>query len=141
MASLREELLAIREEAGRLTPAIVVDAARPENHPLHGKFEWDDSIAAELHRRAQAAELIRSVRVHYLPIDESRPVGSIRAFHAVTRPNLGHVYDPVEEIANDPLSRAILLRDMERDWRALRDRWASFSEFWEVVAGDLAETA
>lgn len=144
MSSLRDQLLAIRSEAGRLTPQIVVDAARPDAHPLHSKFEWDDSLAAEAHRRSQAADLIRSVRVTYLPVDEGSAPGSVRAFHATTRVDsdeVVHAYDPVEDILDDPLQRAILLKDMERDWKALRKRWESFKEFWEAVASDLAKTA
>lgn len=58
------ELERIRMEAeGKLTPADVVDAARPEDAPLHPVFEWDDAEAAEAHRRWQARLLIRSVRI------------------------------------------------------------------------------
>lgn len=48
---------------GKLTPEVVVNAARPKTAPLHKCFEWNDERAAELHRRAEAAKLIRSVRV------------------------------------------------------------------------------
>lgn len=140
MSDLREQLLVIRERNGRLTPQVVVDAARPSDSPLHGKFEWDDSIAGESFRRSQAAELIRSVRVTYLPLGDG-PSASIRAFHAVTRADTGHVYDPIEEITDDPIQRTILLREMERDWRALKRRYEALREFWETVSADLAITA
>lgn len=138
MSTLRDELLAIRETNGKLTPQTVVDAARPSDSPLHSKFEWDDSIAGEAFRRSQAADLIRSVRVTYLPSGDG-PQSSVRAFHAVKRPDVGHVYDPVEEVIDDPIQRAILLRDMERDWRALKQRYENLREFWTVVASDIAE--
>ncbi len=141
MSTLREELLAIRETVGKLTPQIVVEAARPPESPLHNRFEWDDGIAAEAFRRSQAAGLIRSVRVHYIPADDSLAPGTVRAFHAVKRPDVGHVYDPVEEVVDDPIQRSILLRDMERDWKALRKRWESFSEFWDTVRADVEKTA
>jgi len=41
---------------GILEPQDVVDAARPDDHPLHGAFEWDDGIAAEAHRRQEEIE-------------------------------------------------------------------------------------
>lgn len=140
MSDLREQLLTIRKGAGKLTPQIVVDAARPPESPLHGKFEWDDSIAGEAFRRTQAAELIRSVRVRYLPPNDGPP-SSIRAFHATSRPDIGHAYDPVEEILDDPIQRQLLLRDMERDWKAMKRRYESLREFWEAVANDLAASA
>lgn len=41
----------------------VVDAARPEDSPIHDQFEWDDSEAAEQYRIAQARRLVRSIEV------------------------------------------------------------------------------
>lgn len=48
---------------GMVTPAAVVDAARPERAPLHPAFTWDDAAAAELYRQEEARHLIRSVRI------------------------------------------------------------------------------
>ena len=53
------------EKGQRLTPAAIVAEASDDTHPLHGCFEWDDSLAAEQHRLWQARMLIRSVRVQY----------------------------------------------------------------------------
>lgn len=41
----------------------VVEAARPEDSPIHAQFEWDDSAAAEQFRIAQARRLVRSIEV------------------------------------------------------------------------------
>ena len=46
---------------GVLSPVAVVDHARNTNHPLHNRFEWDDTKAAELHRIEQARGIIRAV--------------------------------------------------------------------------------
>ena len=54
-----KELARIRKEEGTLTPEAVVDAARPEDAPLHEEFEWNDSEAAEKYRRQQARTMIR----------------------------------------------------------------------------------
>jgi len=48
-------------EKGLLKPKAVVDEARPESSPLHDAFEWNDTVAAEAHRRWQARNLIRSI--------------------------------------------------------------------------------
>ena len=56
-------LLEIRNDSGFLSAQNILDAAREKEHPLHGVFCWDDTTAAELHRRWQAGQLVRSLRV------------------------------------------------------------------------------
>lgn len=124
--SLREQLDVIYAQHGVLTPTIVVDTARAENHPLHPRFEWDDTIAGEAWRRQQAHELIRTVKVTYSRPDE--PTKEVRQFHAV-RSEEGHVYHPADRIAQDPFMRELLLRDMERDIRQLQQRYGHMREF------------
>lgn len=51
----------LSESDGGLTPQRLVDVSRDEAHPLHKEFEWDDSLAAEMYRRSQAAKLIRDI--------------------------------------------------------------------------------
>lgn len=46
---------------GQVQAEDVVDDARPASSPLHPHFEWDDSIAAEEHRKSQARTLLRAV--------------------------------------------------------------------------------
>lgn len=48
---------------GRLTPDLVVEAARDKASPLHACFTWDVQEAAQECWRSQARALIRSVRV------------------------------------------------------------------------------
>lgn len=56
------ELERIREQnSGRLAPRDVLDAARPEDSPLHAAFQWDDSKAAEEYRLQQARTIIKIV--------------------------------------------------------------------------------
>ena len=50
-----------KQNGGKITPRMVVDAARAEDSPLHSYFEWDDEIAAEKYREMQARTLLRSV--------------------------------------------------------------------------------
>ena len=59
-----EALKAIaKRDGGLLRPQAVVDAARPEDSPLHGAFCWDDTEAARLYRLDQAQRLIRSFKI------------------------------------------------------------------------------
>jgi len=126
---LRELLLEVRRSRGELTPRAVVDEARDARHPLHHRFEWNDEIAGEAYRRSQAAELIRSVKVVYkeTPDGEER---KIRAFSSV--PTVVG-YQPTEEVMADDFSRKLLLRELERDIKALRRKYAHLSEFAEML--------
>ena len=49
------------EQLPKKTPAALVNLSRPKASPTHHLFEWDDTKAAEAHRRAQAAGLIRAI--------------------------------------------------------------------------------
>ena len=134
--NLKTELRTIYDEYGRLTPAIVVDAARPKNHPLHSRFEWNNGVAAEAWRREQASQLIRSAKVVYRKPDSEQRI-EIRSWHAIAGAD-GHGYEPTDKVVNDPLLRAIVLRDMEREWKDMFARYSTFKEFLELVAADLA---
>lgn len=142
---LREALEDIRGRHDVLTPALVVQEARAANTDagvlLHGRLEWRDDVAAEAHRLSQARDLIRSVRVVYAEATETEPERSVRAFHALPSPKSpsGYDYTPVDAIAQDPMLRAMALRDAEREWKALYRRYGALREFTETVAGTLAE--
>lgn len=138
--NLRDQLQQIYDRRGRLTAAVVLDEARDPAHPLHGRFTWDDSAAAESWRKHQAQELIRSVRVRYVEATENEAARSVRAFHAVRRED-GHVYEPAEKVVEDPFTRRLVLADMEREWKALRRRYEQFAEFAGMVRRDLEEAA
>ena len=60
---LEKELEKIRKKNGALRPQDVVDFARDETTGLHAHFDWDDTIAAEKHRRQQARTIIQSIIV------------------------------------------------------------------------------
>jgi hypothetical protein len=136
--NVRDQLQAIHDTNGHLTPALVVETARPKSHPLHNRFEWDDRVAGPKWREHQAHELIQTVRVSYRRANDT--IGDVRAFHAV-RSEAGYDYRPVEEIVADPIAAAILLRDMEREWRALKARYGAFDEFLDLVRRDIGEVA
>lgn len=138
--NLKDELLSIRARRGKLTPQIVVDEWQDESHPFHSRLEWDDSVAAEAHRRAQAQELIRSVKLAYREPTEKDAGRSVRAFHAVRRED-GYTYEPAESIAEDPFTLKLLLADMEREWKALYRRYQEFAEFAQMVKKDIGEAA
>lgn len=131
MSDLRTQLIEVRTTYGSLTPTHVVDAARPIDHPLHGRFEWDDTIAGEKYRLGQAGELIRSVQIVFRRRDGER--ARVREFHPVDRP-AGIEYEPIAEVAGDPVARAVLLADMRRDWATFQRRYEHLEEFIDLLA-------
>lgn len=133
MSSLRDQLLAVRDEHGTLTPAVVIAAATPEDSPLHGRYEWDDEIAGHKYRLVQAAEDIRSVRVVYA--EGKQGPKSVRAFLAVRQdddsPN--REYLPTEDVLADPMMRHLVLREMERDLATLKAKYGHLKEFADLL--------
>ncbi len=135
--SLIDHLQAIRDEHGSLTPALVVDAARDPEHPLHSRFEWDDTIAAEKWRIEQASQLLR---VTFRP-DPKRPT-DLRAFVAVRGENAPTSdYLPTAEALGNPFTRELVLRSMKRDWQTFKRRYDHMAEFASFVAEQMGETA
>jgi hypothetical protein len=132
---LYKELLAIQEEHGELTPQIVVDVARDEAHPLHSRFEWNDAVAGEAWRREQAHRLIQKAKIEYRPEGDGPP-RLIRGFVAVPKAD-GFAFDPVEEVAEDPFRKQLVLNAMEREWKALLKRYQEYEEFFALVREDL----
>jgi len=137
--SLRDHLQTIYEKHDQLTPRLVMEAARPKNHPLHGYvFDRPPDQAAEAWYLERAHQLIQRVKITYTERDGSER--EIRAFASV-RTEKGYVFEPSEKVAADPRLREIVLRDMEREWKQLFDKFGSWQEFVEMVAVDLKVAA
>lgn len=135
--SLRDHLQVVYDQHGQLTPGLVVDTARPKSHPLHGYvFDRKQREAADAWYKHRAHELIQSVKITYREADEDAPERSIRAYHAV-RGEAGIVYKSTDDVADDPFTRQLVLRDMEREWKQLRARYEHFEEFVAMVGEDV----
>lgn len=135
MSNLRDHLDSIYRSKGVLTPQVVVDEARPEDHPLHDRFEWDDEVAGERFRRDQAHRMIQSVRVAYTTSDRPKDV---RAWVPISRPESPQPsYEPIEDVVLDDIKRTVLLQQMEREWKAMQSRYGDLVEFAELVRRSL----
>ena len=96
-----ETVTAIAEQSGGVcSPQALVNEARPDSSPLHPMFEWDDQVAAEAHRRQQARQVVRELRiveqtdegeqhvqafVHVIRLNDDRPVEGYRLTRLVVR--------------------------------------------------------
>jgi hypothetical protein len=130
MATLRDHLQSIYDQHQTLTPRLVVDLARKPSHPLHSRFEWDDSIAGERYRESQARDLIQSVKIRFTR--RNKQEADVRHFVSVRRED-GYSYMPIEDVAHDEITTQIVLRDMEREWRQLQAKYGHMKEFIQLV--------
>ena len=135
----------ILKKNGDLTPALVVEAARDESHPLHTRFEWNDTVAAEKYRLVQGSQIIRSCKVVIENQEESEPIW-VRAFvskfeldDGSGEDDLAGSYQTVESVVSSDITRSAWFRSLERDWQALRRRAGASREFAALVLGDLLE--
>lgn len=133
---IERELKAIWDERGTLTPGMVVEAARPDDHPLHGQFEWNDAVAGAAYRCAQAAQLIRSVKIVLTTenggIEDHKVRAWLPARYAGAEDAEPGSYLPTLSI-EAPESRAFMLRQMRREAAAFQRRYAHLQEYWQVL--------
>lgn len=141
---LREQLQAIYDQHGKLTPELVREEARPKGHPLHDRvFDRPKGEAAEAWYLRRAHELIRKVRVRDTRADEEgeepseAPVGpNPRAFQAIRSEGPDtYIYEPTEKVAKDEFAFKLLMREMEREQKQLTARQEEFIEYVTWLAG------
>jgi hypothetical protein len=137
--NLRDALQSVYDQRGLLTPALVVDEARPDDHPLHNRFEWDDSIAGEAYRHQQAHRLITSVRVN-IGHDKHGPK-DVRAFVAVPTSLPQPNYMPIADAFADDMTQRIVLAEFERALKQLHRRYGHLKEYAQMLRTHLTEDA
>lgn len=115
---------------GEVTAAVVIDAARPEDAPLHAAFEWDDAVAAEKHRAEQARLILRSIRIIREPEKEPE-----RVYWHVETEDLDAYVTTARVMAEDDLHRA-LVDQCTKTLIAARRRFAEVQEMapvWDAI--------
>lgn len=129
------ELKRIAEEnGGTLKPVDVVDAARPDDSPIHSQFEWDDDTAAEQWRLHQARNLINAVVISY-PVG-SREQVEHRVFVSLStdRQKDAEGYRLMTDVMSDVGHRSQLLADAKRDMIGFKSRYRTLTELADVFA-------
>jgi hypothetical protein len=116
------EALAARD--GGLTPQSVVAAAEPEDSPLHGLFEWDDSVAGPLYREQQAKSYIRAVAI-VLPDPNGGEPMRVRAFVSLPRDRGegGAGYRRTTEVMEHEEMRRELLSSAIAEYKSYRTKY------------------
>ena len=116
------------ESSGGLTPANLVNASRPDDAPLHGCFEWDDSVAAEKYRERQASYIIRSIEVSV-----ERSSEPVRAFVPVVSEN-SREFRSIGVVLRSSDSREALLDSAKRELMAFVRKYRALNELSDVFA-------
>ena len=119
-----------KKNGGILQVDAVLDEAKDETSPLHSHFEWDDSVAAEAHRRYQARVLIQRCKI---TIVESEPT-TIRAFVSLQSDReAGGGYRMTTKVMDDAALREELMHDI----RLTIARWNQKLNLLDSVTADL----
>lgn len=124
-------------DGGVLTPAAVIEDARPESSPLHGSFTWDDTVAAGKYRIIEAQRLIRSFTVEV--VDRGRKyespvfigVSSDRDDAAENNP-----YRMARDVAENENLLAVAERDALDQLKALKARYEHLKRLkavWDAI--------
>lgn len=116
------------EGMGKLTPPDLVEASRAEDAPLHGCFEWNDEVAAELYRETQAGYIIRSIEV--VPSGMTEPV---RAFVSIVESEDRPRYVNTVMAVSEPDTREIVLQQALAELRAFERKYSGLQELAAVL--------
>lgn len=116
---------------GQATARDIVERARVASSPLHKHFEWNDSVAAELHREDQARALARSIEVRVVALD-GHVVESARAFVAVTNTVVGELkrYVPIEIEQAGPAMKEEVVQTARREFLSRHRKYEQYKELF-----------
>jgi hypothetical protein len=123
----------LEREKGAVTPHDLVEEARPEDHPLHDDFTWDDTEAGQKWRLHEARQLIAHVRVEKGDPSTHEPV-QVRAFvNVVQEEKRG--YTNRETVLSDAELRQQVLDRALGELRSWRLRYIDYEdELREIFA-------
>lgn len=119
-----------KKNGGILQVDAVLQEAKDKSSPLHNHFEWDDSVAAEAHRRYQARVLIQRCKI---TIVETEPT-TVRAFVSLQSDReAGGGYRMTTKVMDDEALREEFLRDI----RLTIARWNQKLNLLDSITADL----
>lgn len=131
-AEVAGEVMHRLEAEGRLTPANLVDEARPEESPMHKAFEWDDAKAAENYRKQQATQMIRAIVVRESDIVEGGSENvRVKVFN---QPEKGGVYESLRTILMDEEKTGSLLDKAKVELRTFRIKYSQLDRLARLMS-------
>lgn len=128
----------IEKDYGQLNRENVLESARPAESPIHGLFEWDDSVAAEKYRLKQATLLICNLDVEVET--EKEPI-TCRAYFDVSEVKEG-AFVNLETAFKSEESKSMVLTKALQELRAFERKYKNLEELSELmeIAGQTIKT-
>lgn len=125
----------IQKNDGIIHAVDVVEAARNKDSPLHNKFEWEDSEAAEKYRLIQARMLL-SICVQY--IDSGSKKVPTKVFVSLSTDRIKRGGEAgyrnfVDVIADDDMKNQMLM-DSLNQMRSFEERYKTLKELEGLLA-------
>ena len=131
-AEVAGEVMQRLESEGRLTPANLVDEARPEESPMHKAFEWDDAKAAEIYRRHQATQMIRAIVVRESDVVKGGSEAvRVKVFN---QPEKGGAYESLRTILMDEEKSGSLLDKAKAELRTFRVKYSQLERLSRLMS-------
>ena len=127
--AIQRELEAICDQNGGKLPAqAVVDFARNPGSALHGRFDWDDSVAGEKWRLQQARVLIATITFEPTKDIVTRAWCSLPSDRSGDTP----AYRPTVAVLSESALRAQYLQSVKDELGSLRRKHAALTELASV---------
>ena len=121
----------LQELGEQYTLSQVVEKAKNEQSEMHNLFEWDDTIAGQKYREAQAGTMIRCLVIAKKEDQEEKPT-NIRIFHNTGKRD--NAYTPITRFIRNQDEYAELLERAYEELRAFKKKYSSLSELDEILS-------
>lgn len=131
LAPWEQRLVSLMRAKDGITPGDVLKDAKSPKSPLHDRFDWDDSEAAEKWRLTQAGALIRQLKVKVVDLKTEEERITKYAINVVTKDG-GRKYVTTEKAMSDADLRAQMLGDARRDMLIFQRKYAILNELSSV---------
>ena len=120
------------ESEGRLTPANLVEEARPEESSMHKAFEWDDVKAAENYRRQQATQMIRAIVVRESDVvSGGSEAVQVKVFNQSEK---GGVYESLRTILLDEEKSGSLMDKAKAELMTFRAKYSQLERLARLMS-------
>jgi hypothetical protein len=131
--NLRDTFLEILDRDGHLDPEAIHDEVADPAHPLHGRYEWDDSVAGRNYRLMQIRSDIRKVVITAISPTTGEP-RRLRMFTSLRQAGgIDPVYVTTESVMRDPTAAKILKNECRRAIAELKRKYDSLEDFEELI--------
>lgn len=121
-----QEINKLTNGNGKITVDQYVKEAENPTSPLHETLTWDNEHAANLWRKKEAREVIKSLMYQEVPTAQREP------YMFNTERNKG-TYTKTTVIKTNPDLREHVLKDAIRELKQFRDKYVGITELMKVI--------